>query len=82
MRSMLDTITGHSLFKIVDFTFHIVIFWHVVAHVCKAGKRFHRWIHKPLAKALHRIAPRFANRLYRKKEDARFARENAYMEHK
>lgn len=46
-----NTITSNPWFTLVDITFHAVVIWHVIAHVCRAGKRLHQKVHVPLRRA-------------------------------
>lgn len=48
MSALLDAITSHSLFRIVDFAFHLVVLWHLTSHVCNACRRLIRWSHRSL----------------------------------
>lgn len=79
----MDYVAHQSWFRAIDFVFHVFVFWHVVAHVCRAGKRLHRWVHRPLLRAVKHLAPYTYLRARRSVMDRRFARRNAFerMEH-
>lgn len=48
MIEWLHDITHNEWFVLVDLVFHMFILGHVIAHICRAGKRLHRWVHEPL----------------------------------
>ena len=44
LAEMLHSVTHHPWFVVLDLTFHVVVFGHVVAHVCRMGKRLHQFV--------------------------------------
>lgn len=51
LSGLVASITSNPWFVLVDITFHTVVIWHVIAHVCRAGKRLHQKVHVPLRRA-------------------------------
>lgn len=75
----MDHVAHQPWFRTVDFVFHVVVFWHVLAHICRAGRRLHRWVHRPLLRAVKRLAPGTYLRFRRSIVDRRYARANAII---